>query len=222
MPDYGNCYNSTGSRCSGGPQPGTVALWKAVVALFPILGTLGIYNCRPSSGGGGLSTHGEGRGWDCRCNAFDPAQKAAGDRLATLLIKYHKQLGVQRIIWNRKQTDVRSGMGTWRAYGGASPHTDHLHIELCWSSARDNPLTETYVKQVLSEGEDDLPYTEAQLRGFIRDEVRAVLDEAPTAITEKKGWRYSVWKALYKLKPGSSPAEYEEHLNVIEKKIDAP
>lgn len=166
--DYGDrCYNSTGSRCSGKAQPGTVALRQAVVALWPILGTLGIYNCRPSSGGGGLSTHGEGRGWDCRCNALDSAQLTVGNHLATLLIKYHQALGIQRIIWNRRQWDVLTK--TWRAYGGQSPHTDHLHIELCWASARDNPLTVEYVKMVLGAEEDDLPYTEAELKAIFRD-----------------------------------------------------
>lgn len=156
MPDYGDCYQSTGSKCSGRPQPGTVALSAAVRALYEGIGTLGIYNCRPSSGGGGLSTHGEGRGWDAACNANTPQGRVLGDRLAADLVVAHRALGIQRIIWNRRQTDTRAGMGNWRPYSGASPHTDHLHIECCWSSARDNPLTVEYVKMVLGGGENDM------------------------------------------------------------------
>lgn len=154
MPDYGtNCYNGTGGRCSSGPQPGTIALRAGVRAVYPGIGDLGIFNCRPSSGGGGLSTHGEGRGWDAACNATNPAGLALGNRLAADLVKHYSELGIQRIIWNRKQTDVPNGMGNWRTYGGQSPHVDHLHIETCWKAARDNPLTVEYVKQVL--GEED-------------------------------------------------------------------
>lgn len=159
MPDYGACYNATGSRCSGMAQPGVRALRDALDDLFPALGDLGIYNCRPSSGGGGLSTHGEGRGWDAACNANTAAGRALGDKVAALLIKHHRALGIQRIIWNRRQTDVPRGMGNWRSYSGKSPHTDHLHIELCWKAARDNPLTIPYVKQVVggaSAEEDDV------------------------------------------------------------------
>lgn len=176
MPRYSlNCYNSTGSRCSGKPQPGTVALSVAVRALYPGIGTLGIYNCRPSSGGGGLSTHGEGRGWDAACNAN--THRAVGDKLAADLIAHYTELGVQRIIWNRRQTDVPHGMGNWRAYGGASPHTDHLHIELCWQAARDDPLTVEYVKRVLGGEEDDLPYTEEELKTIFRETIREELDK---------------------------------------------
>lgn len=153
MPTYGRCYNGTGSRCSGRAQPGTLALREGVRASFPGIGDLGIYNCRPTRGGGSLSTHGEGRGWDAACNATTASGKALGDRLAAALIKYHHVLGIQRIIWNRRQWDVNSG--AWRAYGGVSPHTDHLHIELCWSAARDKPLTVGYVKQVLSGTQED-------------------------------------------------------------------
>lgn len=170
MPDYGDCYNSTGTRCSGRAQPGTMALREAVRAIFAGIGDLGIYNCRPSSGGGGLSTHGEGRGWDAACNALSQAGLALGNALAAALIKRYRELGIQRIIWNRRQWDVLTK--TWRAYHGSSPHTDHLHIELCWKAARDKPLTVTYVKAVLSGEEDELTDDERKKLEFVYQAVK--------------------------------------------------
>lgn len=188
--DYGACYDSTGSRCSGKPQAGTLALRAGVRAAFPGIGDLGIYNCRPSSGGGGLSTHGEGRGWDAACNANSQAGLVLGNKVAAELISVYSRLGIQRIIWNRRQWDVLNKR--WRAYGGSSPHTDHLHIELCWEAARDDPLTVEYVNQVLGGAEED-ELTDAQAK---------MLKEVWTALYEKEGGKLI------------------EHLDIIEKKLD--
>lgn len=143
------CYDSTGGKCSGKAQPGAIALRNAVRRLYPGIGDLGIYNCRPTRGGGSLSTHGEGRGWDAKCDAN--TQKELGDRLAEDLIEHcaMEELGIQRVIWNRRQWDSRTR--AWRAYSGVSPHTDHLHIELCWESAK--KLTEERVTEVLGQEE---------------------------------------------------------------------
>lgn len=192
MPTYGSCYNSTGSRCSGRAQPGTLALREGVRASFPGIGDLGIYNCRPTRGGGSLSTHGEGRGWDAACNATTASGRALGDRLAAHLVSVAHLLGIQRIIWNRRQWDGKSQ--AWRAYSGVSPHTDHLHIELCWSAARDNPLTVEYVIQVLggTSEEDELT-------------------------NEEKEQLAAVYKALYTKRQDVA----YEHLNILENKLDA-
>lgn len=192
MTDYGSCYDSTGSRCSGRAQPGTVALSTAVQSQYPGIGSLGVYNCRPSSGGGGLSTHGEGRGWDAACNATSQAGLVLGNKLAGDLVQHYRQLGVQRIIWNRRVTDVPGGMGSWRAYHGSSPHTDHLHIELCWDAARDNPLTVSYVKSVLSGAEED--------------------DLTPEQAKQLK----EVWNAVFEKEGGV----YKEHMDLLEAKLD--
>lgn len=220
MAVYPNCYNSTGSRCSGGPQKGTLALRDVVLAIYTLLGSLGIYNCRPSSGGGGLSTHGEGRGWDCRCNAFDAAQKKAGDELAALLVKHHNLLGIQRIIWNRRQTDVRNGMGNWRPYSGQSPHTDHLHIELCWASAAGpKVLTEKYVWMVLKGGMELTPDQEKKL-----DDLLGKVDKLLDSVGERYDRGPSIQKALVKYvdhdADPATPKDPVEHLNVIDDKLD--
>lgn len=145
MPEYGWCYDSTGNKCSGRAQPGARALRAVVDAHYVEIGDLGIYSCRPSSGGGGLSTHGEGRGWDAACNANDPQQKKVGDDLAALLVEKARLIGVQRVIWNRREWDSRERK--WEAYTGDSAHRDHLHIELCWAAALH--LTEDDVRSAL-------------------------------------------------------------------------
>lgn len=213
MPDFGICSNSTGSKCSGGPQPGTVALRDVILQLFPKLRSLGIYNCRPVRGGGSLSTHGEGRGWDCGCNAFDSQQLAMGNRIADLLIKNARKLGVQRIIWNHREWNVVRG--TWQAYGCDAPgsskshHTDHLHIELCWKSAAGkDALTRSYVWMVLKGEEEMTPAQEAKL------------DKALAEIAELKPKVHACWKALY-LDHDQDPATPAiEHLNLIDDKLD--
>lgn len=216
--DYGRCYNSTGSRCTGGPQPGVIALRNVVLRLYVILGSLGIYNCRPVRGGGSLSTHGEGRGWDCRCNAFDAAQRKVGDELARLLVKHARELGIQRIIWNRRQWDILSN--AWRAYGGTSPHTDHLHVELCWASAAGtHKLTESYVWMVLSEEEQMTPDQELKL-----DKALAEIAALRASLGDAYEPGLTVQKALVKridTDPTAATAyDYVEHLNVVEDRLD--
>lgn len=233
MPDYGTCYNGTGNSCSGGPQPGVIALWKTIVLLFPIFGSLGIYNCRPVRGGSTLSTHGEGRGWDCKCSANIPEQLLAGNELAALLVTVHKMLGIQRIIWNRRQWDTNTK--AWRAYGGSSPHTDHLHIELCWASAvGPKKLTEDYVWLILDGGGEMTPAQEAKLDQALAAMTavsgRLAVLEASLGLNYEDG--LTVQKALVKrvqVQDENGPVfdangkpvwDYVEHLNILEDRMD--
>lgn len=110
-----------------GPAPGAVTLQRAILARFPMLRSLGIYNPRNVRGGARLSLHAEGRAIDI---GVSPRQRGIGDALAEALTLDTRTLGVQYIIWNRRQwTAIRAREG-WRTYSGVSPHTDHLHIEL--------------------------------------------------------------------------------------------
>ena len=45
-----------------------------------------------------------------------------------------RRLGIQYIIWNRRIWSTTTP-GYWRAYTGASPHTDHVHFSFGWSGA---------------------------------------------------------------------------------------
>jgi hypothetical protein len=113
-------------RCTGGPTPGAIAVrdhWRKVTGL----GDLGIYNCRSSTGGGGYSIHSEGRAVDLAANAYNTSQRAKAENYIRFLIANSERIQCQMLIWNRR--DWRSGVG-WTSYGGESPHTDHIHVEL--------------------------------------------------------------------------------------------
>lgn len=235
MTDFGDCcYNGTGSKCSGGPQPGVIAARSVILQIFiGILRSLGIYNCRPVRGGGSLSTHGEGRGFDCGCNANVPKEKEAGDKLAAMLIKHYRKLGIQRIIWNRRQWDCKTK--TWRAYGGVSPHTDHLHIEFCWAaSVGPKRLTERYVWAILSEEVGMSEAIERKLDQVLAQQAamngRLAIVETSLGLPYEDG--LSVQKGLVKrvqvrdengpvFTPDGKPVwDYVEHLNLIDDELD--
>lgn len=107
-------------------------------------------------------------------------------------------------MWFRTAMKIRGeGAGAGHGQDWSHGHTDPMHYSLFPNEGGDGLL---YVGPT---EEDDLPYTEAQLQAI----VRGVLDEEPTAKTlVRTGWRYMVWKALYRQKPAGI---YDEHLNVV-------
>lgn len=131
---YGYQYDSVGSRCLGGVQPGAAALAQFVVANFP--GTRcnipgDIYACRPNTANTSQkSVHSEGRALDI----FVPVRSELGDRLSRWLVENADRIGIQLVIWNHR--DWSSRTRTWTSYGGPNPHIDHNHVELCWQAAR--------------------------------------------------------------------------------------
>jgi len=90
----------------------------------------------------GRSEHSDGRAYDWMLDAGDPADAAKADAFLTWLIGPDAQgrpsgnarrLGIMYVIWDRKIWG--SYNQTWKAYSGASPHTDHIHISLSWDGA---------------------------------------------------------------------------------------
>lgn len=130
-------------------QPGAVALRKAVTSIHPV-GDYGIYSNRKIRGGTKMSKHAEGRAWDAKCNSLDPEGLEVGNKLRDNLIKNYEFLGIQKIIWNKQVWTPREGLET---YTGLVPHTNHLHIELTWERARDNPLKSMEIIDCLNEKE---------------------------------------------------------------------
>ena len=57
------------------------------------------------------------------------ADNDLGDALANYLVRNAEFMGVQRIIWDQSIWTAGRGMQA-RQYGGVSPHTDHIHMEL--------------------------------------------------------------------------------------------
>jgi hypothetical protein len=127
--------------CSPTAKPGTVALRSLVLAAYKNTGDYGIVrDCAV----GGVSEHKEGRAWDWKVNAFDPAQDAAArDLLDWLLARdaagnqyaMARRLGVMYVIYNRHMWSAYNAGAGWRPYTGANPHTDHVHVSLSWPGA---------------------------------------------------------------------------------------
>ena len=129
-------YNG-GAGCSGGMEPGTVALREYLYKWFPATYEIGGYNCRPIAGTGTLSLHGTGRALDIMIPLAGPyaddnaADNDLGDPIGNWLIENAEQIGIQLIIWDQWSWGPHRDAGAKeRSYGGAHPHHDHLHVEL--------------------------------------------------------------------------------------------
>lgn len=135
---YGFAYDPTGTKCSGGAQPGALALARYSKARW-VLPLVGVYNCRPARGSSNLSTHGEGRGVDLHVHVravTDPprdVERTKGDEIAVFYVTHAEALGVQRVIWLDREWNSRRR--TWGHYGGVF-HGNHPHVELCWAAAK--------------------------------------------------------------------------------------
>jgi hypothetical protein len=125
--------------CSPAAKPGVVAFRDLVLRSYPGTRSLGISRACTV---GGRSEHKEGRAFDWGVNVARPAEKAAADELLRWLhatdrygnrFANARRLGVQYVIWNRRIWS--SYAPTWRAYGGPSPHTDHVHVSFNWPGA---------------------------------------------------------------------------------------
>lgn len=55
-----------------------------------------------------------------------PNGHALGDAIAAYIIANALRLKVKYIIWNRRSWNPQRG--TWAAYTGSNPHTDHVHL----------------------------------------------------------------------------------------------
>jgi hypothetical protein len=119
-----------GANCSGGSTPGARVLRDVLIAAYPQIGSIGIYNCRVIAGTNSMSLHGVGRALDVMIPTIaGDANNTAGDEIAHWLMQNAELLGVQLIIWDRSIWSV-SRSPRLRPYTGSSPHVDHLHIEI--------------------------------------------------------------------------------------------
>lgn len=158
------------AACLSGPQPGARALMAWWLSRFGGSGAVntGIFNCRAIAGTTNRSLHGEGRAADLGVRPLDAGY---GHDAANLLHAHSGELGIQCVIWSRQIWSGSRPHEGFRPYGGASPHLDHLHVELSWPAAR--TLTRGRIAEVL--GEEPvrrvLTLTEPAMRG---EDVRAV------------------------------------------------
>lgn len=144
-PQFAGWYPATG--CTNGPGEGARALMRYVLDEFNRAKNWGIYNCRSTRSGGSYSPHAEGRAIDV---AFPQDRNGNGseyghDLVNAILEAGPDKLGVQAIIYDRTIWSAKSPNG--RPYTGASPHYDHVHIEITRAAADD--LTLATVRSVL-------------------------------------------------------------------------
>lgn len=135
--------------CTGSATPGARALMSWFLGAYTAQGgrNLGIYNCRSVAGTTTTSLHGEGRAADLGV----PVGAGWAQTLADRLVALSAELGIQCVIHNRRIWSGSYPNAGWRTYTGSNPHTDHLHVELSWNSAR--TLTAERVQQVLGGGQ---------------------------------------------------------------------
>ena len=121
--------------CTSGPQPGVRGAMAWFLGRYADQGGLntGIYNCRSVRGGRTTSLHGEGRAADF---GIRPYSAKYGTQLAEAMRRKSKELGIQCIIWNRKIWSGAHPNAGWRRYTGVASHTDHIHVEFTWATAR--------------------------------------------------------------------------------------
>ena len=135
-------------RCSGGPQPGAVALMDWVVDDWRRGGVcnLGIYNCRSVRGSKSRSVHGDGRACDFGFPLVNGRANPAGWDLIRLLLPHVDRLGIQMLIWDRRIWSARTPTST--RYTGVNPHVDHIHCEITRESAA--TLTVATIRRVVT------------------------------------------------------------------------
>lgn len=125
--------------CSSTAQPGLVSFRRMVMKAFPRTGEgYFLRGCYV----GGQSEHKDGRAWDWMVSAYSDADVRKVDKVLDWLLNKdsygHRYAGARRVglmylIWNRRIWTQWSG---WRAYGGSSPHTNHVHFSFSWPGAR--------------------------------------------------------------------------------------
>lgn len=153
------------------PAPTLRALWDEVHAAWPdqtrfdgIMGDAA-HQARKSD-------HNSGNALDV---GIIPASAPLGDTISELLLRDSRS---KYVIWNRR-INTLDGRG-WRAYTGASPHTEHVHVSIHdW--ARDD-LRPWLTMEVV-----DLTPGESAALTETRDNVRKVVtlvEQLVTAINE--------------------------------------
>lgn len=117
--------SSASSAVSSSPAPALLALRAAVDAQWP--------NRAKASDGimgdaahqkAGKSDHNHGDALDI---TRDPKNGPDLDILSDSLVRDHR---VNYVIYNRRIRNPAISGGAWRAYNGASPHTEHLHVSV--------------------------------------------------------------------------------------------
>jgi hypothetical protein len=118
-------------------------LRRWVPTIFPI-----IYQNHPRGRGvggyvdrttamGTPSAHAEGRVADIYLEANDITQRKIGDGLFEIFKTWHRELGVDHVIWNRQIWSLAQGGP--RRYTGINPHINHVHVSFTRAGSQTQP-----------------------------------------------------------------------------------
>lgn len=120
--------------CSGGFTDGAEIVSDFLYEHFPQITYIGGYACRQNTGNTSqTSVHGSGRALDVMLPTVgdDDADNDLGDPIGNFLVENAELIGIQYIIWDSWTWGGHRSAGNKEAsYGGPSPHTDHLHVEV--------------------------------------------------------------------------------------------
>ncbi|MEE2788031.1 MAG: hypothetical protein VX589_11880 [Myxococcota bacterium] len=171
-----------GANCSPGFTEGARQLKQWVLDNWPGVTRVGGYNCRVIAGSLETSIHGVGRALDIHFEEDNgEADNDLGDALANYFVMNAESMGVQRIIWDQSIWTAGRGVQA-RPYGGVSPHTDHIHMEISVAASQ---LDADFYR-------DGLPEPERMACGVPLPEAGAIID-APDPCFELLGpgdyWR---------------------------------
>lgn len=86
---------------------------------------------------GTFSMHSEGRAADIYLEAGDATQLQIGDGLFEVFRRWHRNLGVDHVIWNRQIWSEENGGP--RPYTGTHPHRDHVHVAFTRAASQVQP-----------------------------------------------------------------------------------
>ena len=140
------------TTCSPTAKPGVVAWRDQLLRTYSWTRSMGIVRACDA---GGRSEHKEGRAFDWGVSAYSTRDVTAVNDLFRWLFATDRygnrhamarRLGIQYVIWNRRIWGSYAASDGWRAYTGASPHTDHVHFSFSWRGA--NKLTSYWTGKV--------------------------------------------------------------------------
>jgi len=133
------------TSCDPTAKPGVVKFAALVQATYAGTGSSGIV--RDCNNATSLSEHTEGRAWDWRVSAKNPAQVAQVKAFHAWLLAADgdepaanaRRLGVMYLIWDRQILTVARAAAGWRPYpcsGVTGCHQDHVHYSFTWAGAQ--------------------------------------------------------------------------------------
>ena len=138
--------------CSGSFTDGAEIVRDFLYEHFPQVTHIGGYSCRQNTGNTSqTSVHGSGRALDVMVPTVgnDEADNDLGDPIGNFLVENAELIGIQYIIWDQWTWGAHRSAGNKESsYGGPSPHTDHLHVEV--SLENSTLTTDWFSEQVLT------------------------------------------------------------------------